>query len=243
MEPLTPGDPRLDDWYHTIELGPGVVSKGFYDHRPVLDAYRFPDLTGKRVFDVGTANGFFAFEFERGGASVVALDAPEHVPRDWAPTAPRLANRQVEHRKRFELARAALGSSVEYRLGSVYDLSIARDGLFDVVFCGSLLLHLRNPIGALLALRAVTRERLIVETASDPGLEATAPGAPLVRFGNRREEEERGVPLGSRLGYWWMTGAALEDMLLHAGFRDVEVLPGFELPPTGHPVVVAHAWP
>ena len=24
-------------WYHTLELGDGVVTKGMFDHRPVLD--------------------------------------------------------------------------------------------------------------------------------------------------------------------------------------------------------------
>ena len=64
-----------------------------------------------------------------------------------------------------------------------------------------------------------------------------------MRFGSRHIEEVEGEETGARRTYWWCSGPALAEMLLHAGFRDVEVLPQFELPPTSHPVVVAHARP
>src|SRR5436190_1863508 len=54
----------------------------------------------------------------------------------------------------FEIAREALGSRVERVVASVYDLSPQRLGKFDVVVCGSLLLHLRDPVGALGAIRS-----------------------------------------------------------------------------------------
>ena len=31
------------EWYHSIDLGHGVVTPGMYDHRPVLSQYRMPD--------------------------------------------------------------------------------------------------------------------------------------------------------------------------------------------------------
>ena len=63
-------------WYHTIELGDGVVTEGIFDHRPVVDRYMIPaDLCGMRCLDVGTMDGFWAFEMERrGAAEVVAAD-------------------------------------------------------------------------------------------------------------------------------------------------------------------------
>lgn len=65
-------------WYHTIELGHGLVTPGPYDHRPLLHHHGLPgDLTGKTVLDIGPAQGFFAFEFEkRGAARVVAVELP-----------------------------------------------------------------------------------------------------------------------------------------------------------------------
>jgi 2-polyprenyl-3-methyl-5-hydroxy-6-metoxy-1,4-benzoquinol methylase len=64
-------------WYHTIDLGNGVQTRGTFDLRPHLDKYGIPrDLTGKRVLDIGRASGFFSFEFERRGADVTATDVP-----------------------------------------------------------------------------------------------------------------------------------------------------------------------
>src|SRR5918998_3481447 len=59
-------------WYHTLELGEGVVTKGMFDHRPHLHHYPIPaDLSGKRCLDVATIDGFWAFEMERRGAASV----------------------------------------------------------------------------------------------------------------------------------------------------------------------------
>ena len=74
-------------WYHTIELPHGVVTSGYFDHRPLVPLYGIPeDLHGKRVLDVGTADGFWAFEFERRGSRVTAVDiettADVDLPRD-----------------------------------------------------------------------------------------------------------------------------------------------------------------
>lgn len=41
--PVTSDDPRLLNWYHTIELSDGLVSQGVYDHRPVVDRYGLMD--------------------------------------------------------------------------------------------------------------------------------------------------------------------------------------------------------
>lgn len=63
-------------WYHTIELPDGRTTAGEYDHRPYLAQYGFPaSMAGMSALDVGAADGFFSFEFERRGAArVVAVD-------------------------------------------------------------------------------------------------------------------------------------------------------------------------
>src|SRR5215208_2546023 len=49
-------------WYHTQELGPGVVTPGMFDLRPYVESYGIPaDLSGWRALDVGTFEGFWAF--------------------------------------------------------------------------------------------------------------------------------------------------------------------------------------
>lgn len=42
------------EWYHAIEVGPGIVTPGRYHPKPLLDTMGFPkDLTGKTVLDIG----------------------------------------------------------------------------------------------------------------------------------------------------------------------------------------------
>ncbi len=73
--PTQPDDPRLDQWYHTIDLGNGLTTRGIFDHRSVVHCYGLPEsLEGKTCLDVGTGDGFFAFEMERRGAARVVAD-------------------------------------------------------------------------------------------------------------------------------------------------------------------------
>jgi 2-polyprenyl-3-methyl-5-hydroxy-6-metoxy-1,4-benzoquinol methylase len=62
-------------FYHTGDL-PGLrVQKGEWDLRGNISAYLGDvDFEGKRVLDVGTANGFLCFEIERRAAEAVGYD-------------------------------------------------------------------------------------------------------------------------------------------------------------------------
>ena len=64
-------------WYHSMELPSGVI-QGFLsldDLRRRWSEFPLPeDLTGARLLDIGTWDGWFAFEPERRGAHVVAVD-------------------------------------------------------------------------------------------------------------------------------------------------------------------------
>lgn len=62
-------------WYHAVDLGNGLVTPGANDYRVELPSFGFPSsMKGMRVLDVGSATGFFAFEFERRGADVTSVD-------------------------------------------------------------------------------------------------------------------------------------------------------------------------
>jgi tRNA (mo5U34)-methyltransferase len=64
-------------WYHTVDLGDGLITPGLYDYRETIASFGFPeDMTGMTVLDVGSATGFFAFEFERRGARVISVELP-----------------------------------------------------------------------------------------------------------------------------------------------------------------------
>jgi len=140
-----------------------VVTPGEFDLRAVAARVPLPvDLTGKRCLDVGTRDGFWAFEMERRGASeVVGIDVGDTTKHDWPLPRPVLP---VTHRDAlaaadmaFGVAKEALGSQAQWRDVSVYDLDPEDVGTFDVAFLGTLLTHLRDPIGALSAVRRVLR--------------------------------------------------------------------------------------
>jgi tRNA (mo5U34)-methyltransferase len=67
-------------WHHTIEIMPGAVTPGWFDLRPVANRMPWPDVKGKRCLDIGTFDGFSAFEMgRRGAAQVVAIDAADRL--------------------------------------------------------------------------------------------------------------------------------------------------------------------
>ena len=71
-------------WWHTIELAPGVVTPGWWDLRPTAARLPWPgSLQGLRCLDVGTMDGFWAFELERRGAGEVhAIDLADPARQD-----------------------------------------------------------------------------------------------------------------------------------------------------------------
>jgi tRNA (mo5U34)-methyltransferase len=143
-------------WYHRMDLG-GVTTPGYDDTAWRLASIVLPDdLTGLTVLDVGAFDGFFSFEAERRGAArVLATDW-----FCWGGPGP-------GSKAGFELARKALGSSVEDLDVDVLDLSPASVGTFDVVLFLGVLYHMRHPLLALERAAAVTSGLLIVETAVD----------------------------------------------------------------------------
>lgn len=150
-----------DLWYHTIEVAPGVVTPGWFDLRPVMKHIPWPDVRGKRCLDIATYDGFLAFELERRGAAEVwATDLPNHEDWDWLPRdrAQGVAYLDAiagQKGRGFEIAAELLDSKVQRRFMSVYQLDPDEIGQFDVVVCGSLMLHLRDPVRAIETIRSV----------------------------------------------------------------------------------------
>lgn len=199
-------------WYHTLELAPGVVTPGWFDLRPLAPKLPFPSLEGKRCLDVGTFDGFWAFEMERrGAAEVVAVDLLDPQRWDWPYGAEDAIVEAIGARKRagsgFELAVKSLGSRVVRHDMSVYDLDPAEVGEFDFVYVGSLLLHLRDPVRALERVRSVCRGSLLLVDAVDLGLGLRHPRRAVAAL------DGRGRP------WWWKPNVAgLVQMVESAGF-------------------------
>lgn len=145
-------------WYHTIDLGDGIVTPGLYDYRDTISAFPFPsDMTGMTVLDVGSATGYFAFEFERRGARVISVELPSLRDLDRFPGQdvesslkkieamafpPTLDQEKFPRRGfterelywyllegPFRFCRERLGSRVERCYSTVYDLTLERTGV------------------------------------------------------------------------------------------------------------------
>lgn len=207
-------------WYHTIDVAPGVVTKGMFDHRHALDVMPFPDVTGKRCLDIGTWDGFYAYEMERrGAAEVVALDVPDLAEVDHPPEAQADATfdrSQTSEQPRpagFDLLHELFTSKVQWRAGNIYDVSQDDLGTFDVVVIGSLLVHLRDPVRALDAVRSVVGGELLV---------ADYIHTPVTMHSRRRPLFElRGE--GRDFQWWLPSDAGMRQLLRVGGFEVDEV--------------------
>lgn len=130
-------------WYHSFEGVDGVMPLEWERERWA----RFPvppDLTGKRVLDIGPWDGWFSFEAERRGASVTSVDREE------------MANYLTMHER--------LGSKNDYRILDLFELPGAGLGTFDIVFCLGVLYHLKHPVLGLEIVCSLATEVAIVET-------------------------------------------------------------------------------
>jgi hypothetical protein len=127
-----PADSDADrlPWFHSIDLGNGVVTKGqkpFESIRHNADLAFKDGVAGKTVLDIGAWDGAFSFEAERRGAArVLATDHYCWGGAGWG------------RKASFDFAKQALGSKVEARIIDLPDISVETVRQFDVVlFMGS----------------------------------------------------------------------------------------------------------
>lgn len=216
------------DWYHTIDLGHGIVTPGFFDHRPFIAEYRLPEsLKGKRVLDVATFDGFWAIELEKRGADeVVSVDLAKVSDIDLAPSVRAVMTREeldAELGVGFKIVKDALGSQVKREVISVYDLSPERLGTFDFVFCGDLLIHLQCPVRAVEAISSVTSGIAYFVELYDPSMS----------MGDYRLANYQG---GKTDRVWWsFSEDMLKQMISDSGFAEVQILNHFNIVPRKHP--------
>ena len=202
---------REQDWYHTLELGDGLVTDGWFDLRPHVHKYGLPDrMDGMRVLDIGTWDGFWAFEMERRGAEVVALDVEHESEYDWPPRRRPKEWTVTERGNGFRLAKEILGSKVERVECNIYNALPEDLGTFDLVFCGAVLLHLRDQLLALERLANLCRGQFILADEYDR-LSGLVP-FPVSRYHADRDKA---------VVFWLPARKTWKRMLWTAGFEDV----------------------
>jgi SAM-dependent methyltransferase len=245
-------------WYHTIDLGDGLITPGLYDYRPTLPAFHFPEnMEGMTVLDVGSATGFFAFEFERRGALVVSTELPslhdlDRFPGQSVENSLRKIERMIfpdgldlESLRRgdseqelyrclldgpFQFCRQRLGSKVERCYSTIYDLTLEKHGVphgFDLIFVGDVLVHTLYPLKALAALAPLCRGELVFAQMLPDGPQE--PPAMMYVGGGDPEEDH--------ISWWLPNESCLVQMLTKLGFPVVEEVGWHSgiLHPGGHP--------
>lgn len=134
-------------WYHGFEVAPGVFTNGaklIGDITHYLKKFKISSIAGKRILDIATFDGGYAFGFERLGAEVVAQDVVDQT------------------RTGFAHVKPLIGSAVVFHCCSVYDLDPERLGTFDLVHFKGLIYHLKHPYLALEKINGVLRTGGIV---------------------------------------------------------------------------------
>ncbi len=168
--------PRKEDciFYHWMTYPDGEVLEGAWDIRGMFSQY-IGDcrVAGKTVLDVGTAGGFLAFEAEKAGAKVTALDAYQAGEFERIPFAntPYQDNRKVwveEMDGWLRMLRNGFWYSWHHSRSDVEMVYAPLARLpywgrkFDVVIAGAIIEHLCNPVGAIASMASVTGDTLII---------------------------------------------------------------------------------
>lgn len=214
-------------WFHTFALdGTSTYTPGSArDHR-----YRLPsfpdDLTGTRVLDVGTFDGFYAFLAEaRGAERVVGVDNEQY--RDWVRARWGI---ELEGGEGFRAIAELIGSRVEYRRLDAFELD-ELDESFDLVLCFGILHRVENPLGLLKVLgrRLAPGGEVLLETYGVSG--ADLRGEPAVHVPDPGEVYAR-----DDFVYWGFTAPGLTHLAHHAGFAGFDPMDEPEV--DGHPRII-----
>jgi O-methyltransferase len=152
--PLTVQSSEDCHFYHVMAVpGEGVVGGQFDLRGGERDYLGHVSLDGRRVLEIGPANGFLTFHMESAGASVVAVELGPDADWDIVPHAEldlvaiKEERRQIMERLRngFWWAHERMGSRAQVHYGDVYALPDAL-GEFDIAVMAAVLRHTRDPL-------------------------------------------------------------------------------------------------
>ena len=198
-----------------IEYPDGTIHQGKKDFRTWTDFLGISnfDFTGKRVLDVATNEGWWAFWAEMNGAEYVEASDVERgedydwgAKKDWDWINKLNANRGG--RDVLEFHHKNLNSKVVIKKESIYQAT----GEFDVIFAHGLMYHLRHPLLAIDNMYKCCRGIFIFETFVD----IRNPDQDMAEMKFYRTTE-----LGPISNWTGATSACYTSWIKDAGFEDV----------------------
>ncbi len=224
-------------WYHTIDLGDGLVTPGMFDFRQEWSKYGLPEeFNGQTVLDAGPATGYFSFECARRGARVSCVELPslralDRFPGQSVEQSLRKIEQMMfpngspgEHGEEelyrlllglpFRFCGERLGVQVDCHYATVYDVSREMLGApegFDWVLACDLLTSTLHPLRALTALASVCSGTLVI-VAPLPGSPSDTPSMLYTGGADVNDDE---------VNWWQPNRACMEQWLSKLGFREV----------------------
>ena len=131
-------------WFHRFTLVDGITTSGLYSvdaHAWIDETFRRLELRGKKILEIGTWDGPYAFALEARGALVEATDI------------------QNPDETGFNVAKRILNSNVHYTRVSVYDVEkhFPRASFDYILFLG-VFYHLKYPVLAMEALSRLLKD-------------------------------------------------------------------------------------
>jgi tRNA (mo5U34)-methyltransferase len=227
------------NWYHTFSIG-DLETNGVYDLRHIIGNIPWPSMHNKTVLDVGCSDGFFSMFFAEtlGAKKVVGLDSNSYNGevavnvlrrrlRDYEKKYNRLndftflgesyKSLNLTDCNKFKFIKHVFSSeSLEFIPGSIYDLTKSKLKA-DIVFCGSLLEHLRDPISAIESLYEATRDTCIIDVSSVIRKPFSLAPIPLMTY------------VGGGGAFYNFNLSAVKAMMQSVGFHSVNKLASYRV--------------
>jgi tRNA (mo5U34)-methyltransferase len=183
-------------WHHKFEIFPGVFTPGTYGCEAVLKRLQLPeDLSGARVLDIGSCDGFFSMVCASRGADVTALDYASRTGTGFA------------------VMEEITGLRMRHIQDNLWNLADHNLGTFDIVLFLGVLYHLPDPYRGMCIVANHCGKHLYLETAcEDVEVDGKPVDKPLMEFTPDKSWD------GDITNFWRPNPACLRAMVEDAEF-------------------------
>lgn len=215
-------------WYHDMDL-PGVGRvRGLCD---MSVGYQFSietiPMQGRTVLEIGPASGAYTFAMEARGADVTSVELSPSDSWDIVPHAGQVAD-LTDHLEALQnsywLAHKALGSKARVYPGTVYGIDPKTLGTFDIATIHAVLVHLRDPLGAITNVARHCRDTLVITEAEPFSHRRSLTPLRLVSRGFRFMTYQPAAADRENNHTWWKISPALiAEHCRVLGFKDIRI--------------------
>lgn len=170
------------EWYQPVDFGDGLVAHVTvppdWNASPDLDELRgsakwdfivkrhIPDITGKRVMDLGCNNGVFCLKLAEAGAKeVIGIDRDRSICQRSAPNLPiqDVIDQAKFVKQAFEIKRG-IKYPIKYIAADVADVSVQDFGRFDMILAFCIVYHELSFTPQLLKKLSLMTDHLVLQT-------------------------------------------------------------------------------